>query len=65
MGLAVTPVTFETRELTSALAAITDALDRSAERVMKKNVPQYAKDHHDNLKTVLIKLSNAYTEAEL
>lgn len=65
MGLAVTPVTFETHELTSALAAITDALDRSAERVMKKNAPQYAKDHHDNLKTVLIKLSNAYTEAEL
>jgi protoporphyrinogen oxidase len=65
MGITVTPVTFDTHELTSALAAVTDALDRSAERVMRKNVPQYARDHHDNLKAVLQKLSEAYTETHL
>lgn len=53
------------REITSALAAVTDALDRAADRIMKKNAPQYALDHHDNLKNILKKLSTAYTESDI
>ena len=47
------------------MIAVTDALDRAAERVMKKNVPQYALEHHDRLKTIQEKLSKAYTETDI
>jgi hypothetical protein len=58
-------ITFDDHELISAMIAVTDALDRAAERVMKKNVPHYALEHHNRLKTIHEKLSKAYTETDI
>lgn len=59
------PVILNEPELTIALAAVTDALDRVAERMMRKTPPEFVVHQHAYLKTLQTKLSNAYKEADI
>lgn len=59
-------VNLNEHELTSALAAVTDALDRVSERMMRGTPPkQYIRDHFANLTRIREKLSEAYERTDL
>lgn len=59
------PVVLDEPELTTALAAVTDALDRVAERMMRKSPPEFVVHQHAYLKALQTKLSRAYREADI